>query len=302
MNARHEELCSYYAPVLSQLDSLTWQPSGNAAANCPSHSDTTRSLSVKFGRNNELLLKCHGKESCVFDDIAKALDRPQKDFFFQAAGNDRPTERLEETYDYVDEAGKLLFQSMRFFPKRFMQRQPDPERDGGWIMNLNGVRRVPYRLNEIHAAPKDRTVCIFEGERKVHCAESLGLLATCNAGGAEKWLLEWRDIFNDRPVAIFPDHDEKGWKHCAVIAKCLMGAAKPLRLVELPGLRLKEDVLDWRRRYQGQRKTENVVQVRDAVIDAVLSSPLYDPDGDTHVKLAVLRMEMAKALAMSGAT
>ena len=295
--SRHEELQSYYAPVLGQLDDLTWHQSGNGAANCPHHEDRTHSLSVKFGRKGELLVKCHSDRGCSFGEIANALQRPPKDFFFHAAGNDRPMDRIEAIYDYVDEHGVVLYQSMRFIPKRFQLRKPDGT---GWTNNIEGVRRVPFRLNEIHNAPRDRTVLVFEGEKKVECAESLGLLATCNAGGSEKWLLEWAPIFKDRPVCIFPDHDEKGWRHAATVAKCLVGAAKPLRLVELPGMRMRDDVIDWRRRYEGSQNTKNVNLIREALIEACWQAPLYDPANDPHVKLAVLRMEIAKALAMSG--
>jgi hypothetical protein len=51
--------------------------------------------------------------------------------------------QIVATYDYTDEAGKLLFQTVRYQPKDFAQRQPDGK--GGWIWNLKGARRVLYR-------------------------------------------------------------------------------------------------------------------------------------------------------------
>src|SRR6185436_19822316 len=38
-----------------------------------------------------------------------------------------------------------LFQCLRYKPKAFSQRRPDGS--GGWIGNLNGVRRVLFRLH-----------------------------------------------------------------------------------------------------------------------------------------------------------
>ena len=302
MNGHHDELCSYYAVILGQLDGLSWHPSGNGSANCPYHDDGTKSLSVKFGRDRQLLLKCHSDKGCSFEDIVRSLGRPLKDFFFSDgdddSGNHPPTDRLESIYDYVDEKGKTLYQTMRFIPKRFLFRRPDP--DGGWIMNLEGVRRVPFRLNEIVAAPSDRGILVFEGEKKVECAESLGLLATCNAGGSERWLLEWAPIFKGRPVYIFPDHDERGWRHANTVAKCLVGAARPLRIVELPGMHLRDDFIDWRRRYERANDDANASVVREAVIEAAINSPHYDAAFDPQMKLVMLRMEIAKALAMSG--
>jgi hypothetical protein len=43
------------------------------------------------------------------------------------------------TYDYTDEGGNLIFQCVRAEPKDFWQRRPDG--NGGWINNLQGVRR-----------------------------------------------------------------------------------------------------------------------------------------------------------------
>jgi hypothetical protein len=57
-------------------------------------------------------------------------------------------ERIVATYDYHDEAGALLFQTVRFEPKDFRQRRPDAT--GDWAWNLDGVRRVLYRTPELH--------------------------------------------------------------------------------------------------------------------------------------------------------
>ena len=54
--------------------------------------------------------------------------------------------KIVKTYDYKDESGQLLYQVVRYEPKDFRQRRPDGQ--GGWIWNLQGVRRVLYRLQE----------------------------------------------------------------------------------------------------------------------------------------------------------
>jgi hypothetical protein len=66
------------------------------------------------------------------------------------------------TYDYVDESGHLLFQTLRYVPKDFKQRRPDSQ--GGWVWDLKGVRRVLYRLPELLASTKE-PVFIVEGRR-----------------------------------------------------------------------------------------------------------------------------------------
>ena len=77
----------------------------------------------------------------------------------ELSGNNGAAE-IVATYDYTDEGGNLLFQCVRTKPKDFWQRRPDGK--GGWINNLQGVRRVLYRLPEVKSA---QTVCVAEGEK-----------------------------------------------------------------------------------------------------------------------------------------
>lgn len=69
--------------------------------------------------------------------------------------------KILATYDYSDELNKLLYQVVRYYPKTFTQRQPDGE--GGWTWNLNGVGRILCRLPEVIGASDP--VFIVEGEK-----------------------------------------------------------------------------------------------------------------------------------------
>lgn len=71
-------------------------------------------------------------------------------------------------YPYLDELGKLLFQVQRYEPKGLAQRRPDGR--GGWIGNLDGVRRVLYRLPEVLAT---QSVFVCEGEKDCETARTL---------------------------------------------------------------------------------------------------------------------------------
>jgi len=90
--------------------------------------------------------------------------------------------KIVATYDYSDEGGTLLFECVRYEPKRFSQRRPDGQ--GGWINNLQGVRRQLFRLPILRDAT---TVLIAEGEKDVLKLVGLSLVATCNPMGAGKW-------------------------------------------------------------------------------------------------------------------
>lgn len=146
-------------------------------------------------------------------------------------------------YDYTDEQGELLYQVCRAMPKKFFQRRPDGE--GGWINNLQDVRRVLYRLPELLAADESATVFVCEGEKDVDALRKLGLVATTNSGGAGKWRYEYNETLKGRNVVVLPDNDEAGQEHAEQVARSLSGIAASVRIVKLPDLREKGDVSDW---------------------------------------------------------
>lgn len=161
-----------------------------------------------------------------------------------AAEPERPGQRrIVATYDYRDEGAALLFQVCRFEPKDFRQRRPDG--NGGWSWSVKSVRQVPYRLFELRATVAHNRVFIVEGEKDVDRLAAVGLVATCNAGGAGKWPDALSGHFAGCDVALLPDNDEPGRAHAERVAAALSGVAASIRVVELPGLPPKGDVSDW---------------------------------------------------------
>ena len=153
------------------------------------------------------------------------------------------SEKIVATYDYMDEQNRLLFQVVRYEPKNFRQRHPDGK--GGWIWNLDGVRRVPYRLPELLASSMTDWVYIVEGEKDADNLIARNFIATTNSGGARKWLNDYNQYFKGRLVAILPDNDTPGRDHARIIAESLHGTAGVVKIVELTGLSPKGDVSDW---------------------------------------------------------
>jgi len=164
--------------------------------------------------------------------------------------------RLVATYDYLDQAGNLAYQTVRYEPKDFKQRQPDGT--GGWIWNMKGVILVPFMLPsvlrqwEIDDTHRDRydwpesEICIVEGEKDALNLWSVGIPATCNVGGAGKWLSSYSEWFRGRRAAIIPDHDPAGIKHAEQVAGSLiMAGVKSVRIIQLAGLTARQDVSDW---------------------------------------------------------
>jgi energy-coupling factor transporter ATP-binding protein EcfA2 len=150
--------------------------------------------------------------------------------------------RVIATYDYRAEDGSLLFQVQRFEPKKFVQRRPAGD---GWEYKVQGTRQVPYRLPELVAAPLSSAIYIVEGEKDADRLAALGLVATCNAGGAGKWKSCHSEHLKDRTVILIPDNDDAGREHVQKVAKSLKGIAAHIRIMELPGLPEKGDVSDW---------------------------------------------------------
>jgi hypothetical protein len=98
---------------------------------------------------------------------------------------------------------------------------------------LDGVRRVPYNLPDLL---KEKSALIVEGERDCETACRLGLIATCNSGGAGKWPAQFAPYFAGKRVAIIADADPPGLAHARDVARALVGVAESVRLIEaLPG-------------------------------------------------------------------
>ena len=156
---------------------------------------------------------------------------------------------IAATYDYRDESRALLFQVLRLVPRDFRQRRPDPAGRHGWTWKLGDVRRVLYRLPELTAADPSQPVFVCEGEKDTDNLRGLGLVATCNPGGASngrsKWRPEYGEHLRGRDVVILPDNDDAGRTHARQVHAALKGVARSVRMLELPGLPHKGDVSDW---------------------------------------------------------
>ncbi|MEX0938532.1 MAG: toprim domain-containing protein [Pirellulales bacterium] len=234
--------------VLEHFPSRQEVGPGQYEAICPAHDDTRASLSIGIGEDGTVLLKCHA--GCNVSDVTEAVGLTLKDLFPKPNGNghnnghakQNSKPRIVATYDYRDEQRELEFQAVRFDPKDFKQRKP--KEGGGWDWRVKGCRPLVYRLPELLVEPH-RTVAIVEGEKDVENLARIGVLATCNAGGAEKWRKSHAEFLRGRNVVVIPDNDDAGRRHAEQVTKSLCGTAKSVKVLELPGLPPKGDVSDW---------------------------------------------------------
>lgn len=263
----------------SLLDGVKHQAAG-AMARCPAHEDKTASLAISTGDDGRILLKCFA--SCTPEEITEAMGLSMADLF-PDSGNGKPKNHPEivAEYDYRDAEGALLYQVVRYVPKDFRQRRPNGE--GGWLWNLQGVKRVLFMLPElVEAVEAGRLICIPEGEKDVLTLVGHGLDATCNAGGAGKWRPEYSEALQGARVAVLPDNDQPGIKSAKQIATALSGIAAEVKLIELHGLPPKGDVTDW------FSIKGNTAEKLTAIIEADVFTPALAKDTGTAPEIVTI--------------
>lgn len=220
-----------FRPVLDVLGPGRRRGAAYWYVHCPAHDDDTPSLALWLGRDGRLMFGCHA--GCPKVAILKAAGLSWGDVM-PGAEHKQHRQRLVACYDYRDEAGRVLYQTVRYEPKTFRQRRPLP--GGGWAWDLEGVRRVLYRLPELTRADPSATVLCVEGERDCDTAARLGLLATTNVGGARaEWADEYSEALSGRHVVVIPDADGPGRRHAYEVAGSLLAHdAASVRLAGLP--------------------------------------------------------------------
>lgn len=143
-------------------------------------------------------------------------------------------------YDYTDAKGALVFQVVRMAHpekgKEFLQQAAS----GAWT-----VKDLPKVLYNLRGIADAETVCVVEGEKDVETLRAWSIPATCNPGGAGKWLSEYRDYLTNRDVVILRDNDDAGLNHATIVSSMLAGYARSIRVINISKLP-KGDVTDWR--------------------------------------------------------
>jgi len=251
-------------------------------ARCPAHNDRTPSLSISLAQDNRLLVHCHAK--CNTEDVLSVVGLEMSDLYPSSASPSKknapekhsPTPEspksttsnqnsrsktkngrlghVEKAYDYYDAEGTLLYQVVRFEPKKFRQRRPDPK--GGWIWSMEGVERIPYQLPEmLESIREGHPILIVEGEKDVETAfrmrselgASSGRLfsATTAPGGAGKWRASFSRYFEGAHVWIVPDIDETGFDHARQVATRLRSVAESIKVLRLPSTARHFDLSAW---------------------------------------------------------
>jgi 5S rRNA maturation endonuclease (ribonuclease M5) len=238
------ELLEQHAPVKRQ--------GRNYRTLCPAHDDHHPSLDVADAGDGTPLVVCRS-HGCTLEQVCDALGITVAELLRGDDADDgenwTPHGSATAFYAYHDRDGRELFEVARTAGKDFPARRRDSSSRSGWRWNLDGVERVVYRLPQVRAAvAAGEPVYVVEGEKDVHALERLGLVATCNPGGAGKWRDEYADaLAGARRVVVLGDDDDVGREHVKQVARSLVGRVdelKVVRLYDLPG-DTGRDVSDW---------------------------------------------------------
>jgi putative DNA primase/helicase len=249
------------------------------SACCPAHDDKNPSLSVSEGADGRVLVTCH--VGCSFDAIVGALGMTKSDFYpersdalpsrmkppislHRANGNGAtngtpPASKVESapdedatddskwpvvaTYDYVDAAGKAVFQVRRKEPehqprrgkreKTFRQYRSTTT---GWVAGIKEIAERPlYRLPElIEDLAAERTIVLVEGEKDCITGRELGFPVTAHAGGSKGWRPEYGKQLANANVVIIIDNDEPGRAWAAQAGTALIENGSYVSMLALP--------------------------------------------------------------------
>lgn len=310
-------LPSCYAHVFAKLENVR-QKSWGWMACCPAHDDVHPSLSLSIGDRGQLMMRCHRSQGgCPIGEVLKAMELTYDDIFVDnkhTNGNGKANgharvgfgpRKIVATYDYRDEIGELLFQAVRFEPKSFaFCRQVGDSK----VWNLQGTRRVLYRLPEILANiteqrldGRDPKVAIVEGEKDADNCWRHGIAATTSPMGSGNWLPEFNDIFRGCNVVIVADRDKsdkkKQWKggklpgeeHAAIVASNIHPVCSGVKILTLPGDGVK-DFSDWQ-----EKSLLSKDDLAYSFWGLVCSTPHWHPPRPVSVFEELVSEELARA-------
>lgn len=207
---------------------------------CMFHKEHTPSMSVNIDKGLFYCFGCHAAGS-VIDYIArrdrKQIETVLKELSDQLArtgpriaSNGDASGKVVATYVYRSATGEDVYRVLRYEPKTFKQQRWI---GGAWAWGMEGVQRVLYCLPEILSAG-DKPIVIVEGEKDAENLKTIGWVATCNVGGAGKWMEGYSETLKGRTVVICGDNDEPGRKHVATLIEALDGKCASLRHVVIP--------------------------------------------------------------------
>ncbi len=262
-----------YDNILRLIKGLKWSEPlpgkpKQASGRCPAHDDQTPSLSVSFGQDGKLLLKCWA--GCTTSAICESLGIKRRDLFpYTDDGKGYSAcRKIAEVYQYTDELGKTLFEKVRYDPKDFQLRK-DPK-----CWSIEGIRKVLYRLHNIIEHGQSGVV-VVEGEKDVATAEWLGFVATTSCESS-LWMDDYSKLLCTMPVVIIPHNDETGLSYASKVAESLLDHdCENVKVLRLPVTGVGGDLSSWVEDISVSLDKEST---RNLTISMIAETPGYASD------------------------
>jgi len=212
-----------------------------------------------------------------------------------------------DTYPYSDAAGELVQEVLREQcshceepHKRF--RQVFLTARGAKVKTKpEGFAPVLYRMPEVLAAVAAGTpVWLVEGEKDVHTAETLGLVATTNTQGADSFAAALAEVFRGATVHVVLDRDKAGYERGMGLHQVLTAVGATVQLLLPATTERKSDLTD---HVDGGLWSDaepfgglHVVGVQELAAHAVLATITTKRDGvEQALEQAQLHIEVAEA-------
>ncbi len=231
---------------------------------CPFHDDSNPSLSIhtktgKFhcfgcgvsGNGFDLYMRLRGCDFITALHDLESLVGIKK----TSVSPRRRRSEVVAVYEYHDENGYILYRKKRYEPgfngrkKSFAFYHEGPH---GVEQKGRGGAPVPYNCHLLASANKGEPIFFTEGEAKADALTKWQLCATSldtgsQSGKGASWNPNWNHYFTGREIYLLPDNDEPGELYAGTIGKHILPIAKSVKILRLPNLPPKGDIIDWLR-------------------------------------------------------
>ena len=239
---------AFYHSYINSLKSSNGSAQGLGL--CPFHDDHDPSFSVSYTEGFFNCFAC-GEKGDIFDfyqklrrvDFKTALSEIGK---MNGGIMPPPDPHKVATFEYRCLGGELLYTKERYEPARDGKRKEfffKHVKNGKQKMG-RGCSPVLYNQKEVSGA---EVVYFVEGEGKAEMLRGWGLVATSLDSGANS---PWNDEYFEcmekaKQLIIIPDNDKPGRAYGERIALELFGKVDTIKIVNLPGVEEKGDIIDW---------------------------------------------------------
>ena len=285
-----ERVCEFY--------NIALKPKGNELVGlCPWHDDHDPSFKVNPSKQVFLCAVCQKAgsvidlvmemESCSAGEAMKKLSTDSSQKLTKENNNETTTtteaawgtttqKKIVCAYDYMDARGHLVYQVVRFSPKDFRGRRPNPDNPSEFIWNMQGIDRVLYNLAEVITA--EEVVCV-EGEKDADTLKTIGVCATTHAGGTggtEKSIPTYMASLKGKTIYICADNDDPGRESADKLAAALKGVSARVLKIAVPTLH--KDISDYLDTFSAlSEKAERFYTLKEqAVVYAAYGTPCLD--------------------------